>query len=432
MFAAAELGVFGDSLSAATSDPQRFVLLYEWAQDRIGTLENALTADHQSGLALRPDQNTANAIEVLITSCTSRSSDIEFAAAFAIALKSLDDSLGSIAPSVLAKLTVPNAKGDSCAIARHELFPLAKSSRTSTRNQGGSIRSYARRHQAIRKSGNVDVSSALVETNQTGIALELAVVAGRLLAVPIGNPLEVRIDRSVAFVTASSTESTHEHSPERLVSEALKRAADDRVTVLVLPELCLPEGLLEGSNGLRNQFGGTYPVLVVAGLHHHEFDSGKIRNRSVLVDADGVVLHSHFKLTRVNFSLTGRGAKDIWEGHETGSTITVHPSPLGSIAIPICRDIFAMESKRLIEDSGCTLLLIPSLSPDTKEHELGEDALRGTNHVASLVCNRWFADLPGGLHPTDGESCVLIPGAKLPAAEFARGLPGGTPLEVIW
>jgi predicted amidohydrolase len=432
MFEAEKLEALSAALALATSNPQRFVLLFEWAEHRVGELENTLNPKHQSGLVLQANPQAAVAITELVAACLVPANEVAVAEAVLVALTSLDDALGSIAPSVLAKIVLKNQKGESCALARHDLFPLAKPSRTSSRNQGGSIRSYARRHGVLPVSGNVLLSSALVETNQTGVALEQAVVGGRLLAVPIGNPLAVQVIGSVALVTVALGV-TEEEQAETLVRGALKRASNDQVTVLVLPELSLPEGLIEGPNGLRKQLGGTFPVLVVSGLHHHEFDDGKIRNRSVIVDAEGEVLHSHFKLTRVNFSPTGRGPKETVEGHQTGSTLTVHPSPLGSICIPICRDSFAMESKRLIEDSGCTLLLVPSLSPDTKEHETGLQALRGTNHLSALVCNRWLtSDINKGLHPLEGESCLLIPGASSPLKEFTRGGPNGVPLEVTW
>jgi predicted amidohydrolase len=274
---------------------------------------------------------------------------------------------------------------------------VPESKRKSGRTFGGVVTTYAPNHICLRTP--VAVEYEMLEGRPAGISLADALIGGLLRVEPLDTELSSRTLVEAFEVTGDRSDC------ESKLRKCIRRAARDRVSVLVLPELSVTPGVLES---VRTEIGGDFPSIIVAGLGHHKIDDQYV-NKAIIVSKDGSVIHEQLKLTRVNGDAG-------WEVHQTGNQLTLSPSPWGLIATPICKDLFGPISQQSIAASGATLLLVPSLSPKTDDHETAAKLFRLKNLATTAVSNRW--GISGQeMHPALGRSFVLVPGRR---PEFVR------------
>ncbi len=382
---------------------ERFVLLWVWLAQNVAACENELAAarlshasvEHFEPSASRPLPEGRAELTKAILGWVGR----------------IDDQLAGRPPRTAASYKPwPCLKGEKWIVVPAPLAPMVENSgRTSARKYGGHIRTYSPHHLCV--PAGTPISYELLETEPVGRALACAVATGRLRV----EPLDTALLLSEVDLTYKITVAHHDECEQKL-GEVLRRASQDCIDVLVLPEHSLPPELLGSA---RRAIDGAFPRLVVSGLCHHQVDDVLI-NLAVVVSSNGHVVHEHRKITRANDA-------DRWEIHETGHEMPISPSPLGLVATPICKDLFAPQSRHLLESSGATLVLVPSLSPKTADHENAAGSLRQQNLSTTVVANRW--GLPRTkMHPGEASSFALVPGAD---PEVCHSAWGG-PLDISW
>lgn len=183
-----------------------------------------------------------------------------------------------------------------------------------------------------------------------------------------------------------------EHAPvdERALADVFAHAREQEISLLLLPELHVrPEELpaLAGAGG---------PVLMVAGSFHVADGEG-LRNRApVLVDGGhrlwGHDKRGYFRVVRsvasaAPFEAAAVVAEEVCEGIVGGGALTVLDTSLGRIAVVICADVLDTGGYvRAIEDARPEILLIVSLSPDTRPFEAFAEHLE-RHGISTLYVN---------------------------------------------
>lgn len=216
------------------------------------------------------------------------------------------------------------------------------------------------------------------------------------------------------------------------VEAAVRAAARDEATILLLPELALPATALRVLEHVLAETPRS-PSLTVAGLRHRdvvaagepESDASGAAlspwaNEAVVLGPDGVELLRHRELT--GFALGSGGPQ---EDTRLGDRLAVLPTAIGNIAVLTCLDAFASSWIRLLQ-SPASLVLVPSLSPRVNPHRSTLVPVTTWLWGMAFVCNR---------HPTAAGDAAWLPDAVRscwtvgmlngwqPAATHAEGEP---------
>ena len=178
----------------------------------------------------------------------------------------------------------------------------------------------------------------------------------------------------------------------------LNRCVEERISVLVLPELrATPRlrGMLEG--WLRAQRGPEGLLLVVAGSWHVE-DGGHYVNRCHALDGRGRVLWTNDKLAEYHITVDNvRKAKAYWEacgigengGVEDialGGALVVADTPLGRMTTAICAGFFQKSARHVMENCDANFFFVPTMSPKMDRLETVANVLAWSNG-ATFVAN---------------------------------------------
>lgn len=149
----------------------------------------------------------------------------------------------------------------------------------------------------------------------------------------------------------------------RKLSKAIAEAAARGVDILVAPELTVPPSARAAVlRTLQWAKGAQLALLVPGSFHEREDDS--VFNRAILVDGKGNELCAHRKLTK--FGLLEEG----WlESISLGDQITVLVTPIGTVAIAICKDFCDDFVGRVWEQLQPEWLLVPAYGRGASAHE---------------------------------------------------------------
>lgn len=187
---------------------------------------------------------------------------------------------------------------------------------------------------------------------------------------------------------------------EELLQEcaaAARAASDVGASILVLPELFIPSGALDQTIDAVTSVPRP-PPLTVVGLAHQVQSEGEGRlNEAVVFGQDRSVLWRHTKTHRYQ----GKDGGPIGEVLVPGVSLSLRWTELGWVALAICLELFAPDSKQALSDAAPRLVMVPSLSPTVSAHlSAAKDlSLLGT---ACAVAN-WPIDrqapIEGGKHP---------------------------------
>lgn len=197
----------------------------------------------------------------------------------------------------------------------------------------------------------------------------------RVKAMPHGAP---RCDHAVARGrVAVATTSFGDHAPidwtaltvptasERAdrLGRAIAEAARAGVDILVAPELTVPPSARASIiDTLRWGDGDAQLALIVPGTFHERVADRTV-NRAVLLDGKGNALCEHTKLTMF-------GELEGWlEEIAPGDEITVLITPLGTVAIAICKDFCDYHVGRVWETLQPEWLLVPAYGRGASAHE---------------------------------------------------------------
>ncbi len=389
------------------NDVARLVWVADWVATHIADLHNELTRAKHTGQKAKVGNVTR-----LLDQLQSATSRPDLALSMLSLLVSLDDSAVQKDSTLLAAFgPLPGPSGDMYRVTRLTWLPGVhliptktpgvndpSKPRASAYRDFESIRSYMRHCALI--PAHIEIDVGLDDNEPLAVRLAARRSAVWLRAATLTNTLFVHTELEVIRVIADETESLEQ------AQTVIRNAAADRVDVLVLTELSATVGVVSRA---RAEIGGDFPLLVVGGLHHHERD-GDWWNLAEVIGPSGEVVFTHKKLTRINVPDSD---PPRWECHQVGDALTVLPSPIGLMAIAICKDVFDRPTE--YEASQATLVLVPSLSPKTQQHANAAAVLVHRNLATTVVANRWGI-LGGDVHPEAGPSVIVHPVADVASA----------------
>lgn len=153
------------------------------------------------------------------------------------------------------------------------------------------------------------------------------------------------------------------------LSDALRAAARENVDVFVAPELTVPPRERDRVIAdLANGRGAAQVALAVLGSFH---ESGRAIdgaertfNVAVLVDGAGNRIHEHRKLSAYG----EHGAGEPREVIGVGNTITLIQTPLGLVALAICKDFCDVHFERIWCELQPEWILVPAYGDGESAH----------------------------------------------------------------
>lgn len=161
----------------------------------------------------------------------------------------------------------------------------------------------------------------------------------------------------------------------RKLSQAVADAAARGVDILVAPELTMPASARAAVLRELRWAKGPQLALLAPGSFHEREDDGTF-NRAILVDGKGNELCTHRKLTKF-------GQLDGWlESIDLGDEITIVVTPIGTIALAICKDFCDDHVGRVWDQIQPEWLLIPAYGSGASAHET---AARRIARVAGTI-----------------------------------------------
>ena len=147
------------------------------------------------------------------------------------------------------------------------------------------------------------------------------------------------------------------------LTKAIADAAIRGVDLFVAPELTVPPSARAAVlRALRWATGPQVALLVPGSFHEREDDD--VFNRAILVDGKGNELATHRKLTRF-----GRLEEGWLESIALGDEITVIVTPIGTVAVAICKDFCDDHVGRVWEQIQPEWLLVPAYGRGASAHE---------------------------------------------------------------
>jgi hypothetical protein len=161
------------------------------------------------------------------------------------------------------------------------------------------------------------------------------------------------------------------------LSKAIADAAARGVDILVAPELTVTPSVRTNVLRTLQWAGGPQLALLVPGTFHEREDDA-VFNRAILVDGKGNELCTHRKLTK--FGLLEEG----WlETIALGDQISVLVTPIGTVAIAICKDFCDDFVGRVWAQIQPEWLLVPAYGKGASAHETA--AKRISRMVGTII-----------------------------------------------
>jgi Carbon-nitrogen hydrolase len=379
------------------------VLLWTYYEPRLGRVENAL---RQTGIqVVRPSALPYGQLTpALLAAAIARlravvTSGVEFDQLALALVKSLDRTLHDLSIEKLESVEPAGIDGRRYRVRRRNNF-IADSydfeGKPPVARQGHSMTAYARRTVLIPvdRIGPFRIETCRLDRGAAYLG-NRALKERQALRVMLW-PFSVDIDyperdalssaRPPEFV--SLRDPRNEGALWEEIERALDEARDQKVTVLIFPELSVPPALMARIQSVlaaRGRHG--HPMLTLCGLCHVRQGNGLDVNEAVLLGPDGTELHRHRKLT----AFTAGDEYACGERVLTGETVTVIYSAFGNLATLICLDLFHPVVRPAIERSQANVLMVPSLSPKTSAHLTAGGVFAAHQLASTFVCNRWMS-----------------------------------------
>ena len=338
----------------------------------------------------------------------------------------------------LAAVTLPSCAGlpPKPWIARTWGFPLGSYHQWFGHRQVNNLFQYVRHHIVLSRNHAVPRT---IRTPAVSRRIGALRTSGAIGLYPLATSLEFRPRQG------GNRQSTcvHVADDSELVKldEALSFCDQQEISILLLPELSVSsDGLHWLSSRLRQRStedSRRFPTLTIVGREHHA-PTIQFRNTAFILDFKGRVLLEYHKRTSF-FS-----APDSDECHAIDTDpMNVLPSPLGLLAIAICRDLFDEPSASLVSSLHASALFVPSLSKKTYEHRNRSLTLGVDSHSCIFVCNRWFpfaqphetscgSPKTDDFFPIGSESFAFAPSERLSGLEPFATAKSGVPIVVRW
>jgi hypothetical protein len=256
----------------------------------------------------------------------------------------------------------------------HYLIRLGRERTPHAARQAGLIYTHLRYHALIPTRVECDPVRSYrvrIETMRTGtIRCEEAVARGAVKVATTSFGDDARIDFAALTVPTAEERA-------RKLTKAIEGAAARNVDILVVPELTVPMATRSAVlRELRWSTGAQLALLVPGSFHVHEADG--VYNLAILVDGKGNELSTHRKLTKF-----GRLEEGWLEKIDLGDEVTVIVTPLGTVAVAICKDFCDDHIGRIWEQLQPEWLLVPAYGKGASAHEAA--ARRIARMVGTIV-----------------------------------------------
>ena len=153
----------------------------------------------------------------------------------------------------------------------------------------------------------------------------------------------------------------------RRLQHVLAGAEAAAASIVVLPELCLTEPLLD-----RLEAEGAFDMLpiVVAGSYHAEAAEPDPGANVAVVFAGGMRVAEHRKFTDFHFGPTAGRRHEHLDRDPARCGFDLLLGPHGSIVVLICKDALDEHVARLVQDLAPTVVLVPSMGEEVATFEL--------------------------------------------------------------
>lgn len=242
----------------------------------------------------------------------------------------------------------------------HYLVRLARERTPHAARQAGLIYTHLRYHALIPARVECDAVRSYrvrIETMRHGaLRCEEALARGHVSVATTSFGDDAQIDFDELTVPTA-------HERGRKLSKAIAAAAARGVDILVAPELTVPPNTRSAVlHSMRWNTGPELALLVPGSFHEREEDG--TFNRAILVDGKGNELCEYRKLTKF-----GRLEEGFFETISLGDEITVLVTPIGTIAIAICKDFCDDHVSRVWEQIQPEWLLVPAYGKGASAHE---------------------------------------------------------------
>lgn len=241
----------------------------------------------------------------------------------------------------------------------HYLVRLGRERTPHAARQAGLIFTHLRYHALIPARVDCDPSRSYrvrVEVMRHGAQrCEAALARGHVTVATTSFGDDARIDWSELTVPTADERA-------RKLTKAIADAASRGVDILVAPELTVPPRARTSIvQALRWTSGPELALIVPGSFHEHE--EGEVFNRAILVDGKGNELAAYRKLTKF-------GKFDGWlESIAVGDEITVIVTPIGTVAVAICKDFCDDYVGRVWDQIQPEWLLVPAYGKGASAHE---------------------------------------------------------------
>lgn len=171
---------------------------------------------------------------------------------------------------------------------------------------------------------------------------------------------------------------------EQRITEILHEAAYQKVTLTVLPELCLTPEILRSLNDKKLM--SPLP-LVIAGSYHQHASQGPGLNICD-VYAFGELIHSHRKFSDFHFAEPGEANRrhEHLQREEETSGFTLLLGSRSTAVVLICKDAIG-DAGELVQKLAPTMVLVPAMSQETSDFErLARDLAHDPQAFTLVAC----------------------------------------------
>ncbi len=177
--------------------------------------------------------------------------------------------------------------------------------------------------------------------------------------------------------------------------QVVRQANENEAYVLVLPELSLVEDDVAALSALMESFDGTLRLLV-AGSYHTVEESRQLNRAESLVrtsDEEGEKVRSwsHDKFSEFSYREPGSKVDNV-EQITRDRKLRLVMTRGFVLLVVICKDLLEVDCRRLADELGVTLLLVPAMTPKTQAFEAIATNLTATNQAFSVIANNPVLD----------------------------------------
>ena len=213
----------------------------------------------------------------------------------------------------------------------------------------------------------------------------------------------------------------------RKAEELLKRGVDEGARFLSLPENFsfmgeTEEGKLElaetpeggSATDFMKGFARLNKVWIVGGSIPVKAEEGKVFNRSLLIDDQGVIVASYDKIHLFDVDIQGGESHKESRTVSPGDKVVTHKTPFGGVGLSICYDLRFPELYRELTLKGATMIFVPAAFTSRTGEAHWEVLLR-----ARAIENQVYIIAPAqvGIHnknrSTFGNSMIIDPWGKI-------------------